>query len=579
MTLRDRVRSGRRAAGSAGLVGPDAVEVLPRRLKVDGAWMETFAVTGYPRQVEPGWLQPLLSFPGAADVAVHVEPFPAHLAADRLKRQLGRLESTRRMDERRAKLPDPALDAAAEDTADLAGRLARGEDRLFRVGLYVTVRAFSEEELERTVAGAKAVASSMLLQVRSVTFRALQGVVATAPVGVDALKLRRIFDTSALATTFPFASSEIEMTSGVLVGRNVDSGSLIFSDRFALENHNQVVLAHSGAGKSYLTKLMVLRSLFRGIDVFVVDPENEYERLADAVGGTVVALGPTHAAVNPLDLPRTAGDDALTDAALFCHSLCSTLVGGLSPDDRSVLDRAILQAYEAKGITSDPVTHVRPAPLLGDVLMRLREASEGRPLANRLEPFVSGSHKGLFDRATTVRPEGHLVVFALRDVPDEPKEVRAAAVLTALNAIWRQVRSGPRKQRVVVVDEAWLLLAEEAAARFLARLAKSARKYWCGLTTVTQDVGDVLSSELGQGVLTNSATQILLGQSSQAIPALTRAFHLSEGEASYLQTCDAGRGLFCAGRERAALHVVASPEEHALATSAPAELLAMEASA
>lgn len=262
---------------------------------------------------------------------------------------------------------------------------------------------------------------------------------------------------------------------------------------------------------------------------------------------------------------------------MFCHTLCSTLLRGTTPEERAVLDRAILAAYEAKGITSDPRTHARPAPLLGDVVGLLGESSVEKSLAIRLRPFVSGSHRGLFDRATTVRAEGHLVVFSLRDVPDDPKEIRAACTLIALDAIWRQVRSGPRKPRIVVVDEAWLLLGEDSAARFLARLAKAARKYWCGLTTVTQDVDDVLSSTLGHAVLTNSATQVLLRQSPQAIPALAQAFQLSEGERSYLQTCDQGRGLFCSGTERAALHVVASPEEHSLVTSNPAELQAMGA--
>ena len=559
------------------LLGPDSAEVFPRRVKVGDTWCETIAVTGYPRQVNPGWLQPLLSYPGAADLALHVDPFPSHLAADRLRRQLARLESTRRIDQQHSRLADPTLEAAVEDTTDLAGRLARGEDRLFRVGLYVTVRAESQEALDKEVASVRSLASSMLLDTRPVTFRTLQGFVSTLPLGIDALKLRRIFDTTALATTFPFASSEIELTSGILVGRNAASGSLVFSNRFALENHNQVILAHSGAGKSYLTKLMVLRSLFQDIDVMVVDPENEYERLAESVGGAVVKLGPNQGAINPLDLSRSSKEDALTEGALFCHTLCSTLLKGTTAEERAALDRAILAAYEAKGITSDPRTHARPAPVLGDVVALFGEQAVDKSLAIRLRPFVSGSHKGLFDRATTIRPDGHLVVFSLREVPDDPKEVRAAAILTALDAIWRQVRSGARKPRVVVVDEAWLLLGEDSAARFLARLAKSARKYWCGLTTVTQDVGDVLSSDLGQAVLTNSATQVLLRQSPQAIPALAQAFQLSEGERSYLQTCDQGRGLFCAGTERAALQVVASPQEHDLVTSDPAELHAREA--
>ena len=560
------------------LLGPDSIEVFPRRVRLGETWCETVVVTGYPRQVRPGWLQPLLSYPGAADVALHIEPFPAQLAADRLRRQLGRLESTRRIDQQHSKLPDPGLEAAVEDTSDLAARLARGEDRLFRVGLHVTVRAESQGALDKEVTAVRSLASSMLLDTRPVTFRALEGFVSALPLGLDALKLNRTFDTTALATTFPFASTEIEMAGGILLGRNAASGSLIFSDRFALDNHNQVIFAHSGAGKSYLAKLMVLRSLFHGIEVMVVDPDNEYGRLAKAVGGAVVDLGPDREAINPLDLARASKEDALTEAALFCHTLCSTLLKGTTAEERAALDRAILAAYGECGITSDPHTHVRPAPVLGHVLDLLGQSSIERSLAVRLRPFVEGSHRGLFDRPTTVKPDGHLVVFSLRDVPEDPPEIRAAAILTALDAIWRRVRSGERKPRIVVVDEAWMLLGEDSAARFLGRLAKSARKYWCGLTTVTQDMGDVLSSQLAQAVLTNSATQVLLGQSSQAIPALAQAFRLSEGEQSFLQTCDQGHGLFCSGTERAALHVVASPEEHVLVTSKPAELAVMDRS-
>jgi type IV secretory pathway VirB4 component len=561
-----RVRKGAQVSPGA-LLGPDSVQVLPRRIHSGQTWCETFAVTGYPRQVRPGWLQPLLSHPGAADVSLHVEPLPSEIAADRLRRQLARLESSRRLDENHSKLPDPSLQAAVEDSTDLATRLARGEDRLFRVGLYVSVRANTEQALEREAARVRSVASSLLLDARPVTFRALQGFVATLPLAVDALNLRRTFDTSALATTFPFASTEIEMSGGILLGRNADSGSLIFSNRFALENHNQVILAQSGAGKSYLAKLTVLRSLFQGIEVLVVDPENEYERLAEAVGGAVIKLGPDGDAVNPLDLKGPSREGALTEAALFCHTVCSTLLQGTSPEERAALDRAILAAYEDCGITADPQSHRRPAPLLGDVLAKLDGSSLERSLARRLAPFVAGSFRGLFDRATTMRPEGHLVVFSLRDLPDEPQELRAAGTLAALDAIWRRVRSAERRPRIVVVDEAWLLLGEASAARFLARLAKSARKHWCGLITVTQDVSDVLASDLGQTVLANSATRVLLRQSPHTIAELSKAFALSDGEGSYLQTCWQGRGLYCAGTERASLEVVASLEEHALITT------------
>lgn len=571
-------RTSRPEAPPAGLIGPDAVEVSMRRVKVGETWCETSAMTRWPRAVRHGWLQPLLSYPGAVDVALCVEPYPSELAMNRLRRQLARLESTRRLDEKRSKLSDPELEAAAEDTADLQGRLARGEDRLFRVGLYITARADSEGDLDQEAGKIRSLARSLLLGPSPVTFRALEGWISTLPLGLDALGLKKTFDTSALATAFPFASAELDMSGGVLLGRNATSGGLIFCDRFAHENYNQVLLAESGTGKSYLAKLMVLRSLYQGTEVLVIDPENEYERLARAVDGTVIRLGPYGERLNPLDLWDTTESNPLTDQALFCHTLLSTLLGGTTSEERADLDRAILAAYERAGITSDRRTHSRPAPLLADVVAALSQDDSARSLAKRLERFVSGSHKNLFDAPTTVRPRGQLVVFSLRDLPDE---LKAPGILLALDTVWRTVRSNQRRRRVVVVDEAWMLLTDrdDSGARFLARLAKSARKYWCGLVTITQNVGDVVSSELGKTVLTNASSQVLLKQSSQAIDAVGDAFRLSEGERSYLRTCPVGHGIYIAGTSRAALEVLGSDEEHELATSDPRELDEMERSA
>lgn len=562
-------------APPAGLLGPEALEVFPRRIRAGETWCETFAVVGYPREVAPGWLSPLLAYPGPVDVALHVDPVENAEAARHLRRQLARFESTRRIEARQDRLEDPQIEAAAEDAAELAGELARGEGRLFRVGLYVTVRAPTEEALEREAHRVRALCASLLLDTRPVTFRALQGWITTLPLGMDAVRLRRTFDTKALAAAFPFASAELEAAGGVFLGRNDTTGGLIFVDRFALENNNQVILARSGAGKSYLAKLEILRSLYGGVEVLVIDPENEYGRLARAVGGSVIRLGGSGQRLNPLDLAEAGKPEALTDQALFVHALVSSLLGEVASEEKGPLDRAILAAYGGAGITSDPRTHARPAPVLADVVARLRQDPGGLSLAGRLDPYVSGSHRSLFDGPTTVRADGHLVVFSLRDLSEE---LKTGGTLMALDAIWRRVARGERRPRVVVVDEAWWLLGagRDAGARFLQRLAKSARKHWCGLTTITQDAADVLSSELGQAVVTNAAHQVLLGQSPQAMEALARAFNLSEGEQSYLLTCDRGQGILAVGTERAALHVVASEAEHRLATSDPAEIAALE---
>jgi type IV secretory pathway VirB4 component len=562
-------------ARPAGLPGAESMEIFPRRMRVGDTWCETLAIAGYPREVEAGWLEPLLSYAGPIDVAIHVDPMPSDEATRHLRRQLARLESTRRIEAKKDRLADPEIAVAVADATELGGTLARGEGKLFRAGMYVTVRAHTEDALAAEVQRVRAICASMLLQPQPVTFRAQQGWITTLPLGLDAIKLRRTFDTRALAAVFPFASAEFESSGGILYGRNAVTGGLVFVDRFAQENHNQVILARSGAGKSYLAKLEILRSLYEGVEVLVVDPENEYERLARAVGGVVVRLGADGARLNPLDLGGPGRPEALTEQALFVHTLTTSLIGEVSPEERAALDRGILGAYQAAGITADPRTHARPAPLLRDVCAHLRQSLDGVSLSARLAPYVSGSFSGLFDRPTTVRPRGHLVVFSLRDLPDE---LKTPGTLLVLDSVWRHVARGERRRRLVAVDEAWLLLraGRDAGGLFLQRLAKSARKHWCGLLAITQDVADMIATDLGQAVITNASHQVLLGQSPQAIDALARAFNLSEGECSYLLSCDRGQGILAAGTERAAIDIVASETEHRLVTSDPAEIAAME---
>jgi type IV secretory pathway VirB4 component len=550
----------RASVSAATAFGPDAVEVRPRALRVGDGWCASFAVVGYPREVAHGWLEPLTAHPGRLDVALHVEPVSATVAAERLRRQLARLESGRRADVAKGRLADPDVEVAAEDARELAAGLARGEQRLFRVGLYLTVHAPSEAALESECARVRALCASMLLDAQPATWRMLQGWTTTLPVGVDALAQRRSFDTDALAASFPFASAELSAPAGVLYGTTTNGSGLVLWDRFSCDNHNSVILARSGAGKSYLAKLEALRSLYCGIEVAVVDPEDEYRALAEKVGGAYVHLGAAGVRVNPFDLGT--GTDALTRRALFVHTLVAVLMGEkLDPAATAALDRGIVGAYESVGITTDPRSHARPAPLLGD-LARVLEADGDRAaltLAARLAPFTTGTHRGLFDGPTTTRAAGHLVVFSLRDLPTE---LKAAGTLLTLDAVWRRI-SDPtcRRRRLVVVDEAWLLMSDPAGAEFLFRMAKSARKHWAGLTVVTQDAADLLGSPLGHAVVANAATQILLRQAPQSIDTLAEAFGLSAGERAYLLGAGRGQGLLAAGVDRVAFSAVASDLE------------------
>ena len=575
-------RIPRPAAKPATPFGPDSVEVHPRALRVGEGWCRSFAVTGYPREVGRGWLEPLCAHPGRLDVAVHIEPVPAALAAERLRRQLARLESGRRADAAKGRLADPDVEVAAEDARELAAGLARGEQKLFGVGLVLTVHAADEKTLEAECARVRALCASMLLDARPATWRSLQGWASTLPLGVDALGQRRGFDTDALAASFPFASAELSATTGVLYGTTTSGTGLVCWDRFAQDNHNSVILARSGAGKSYLAKLEALRSLYQGIDIAVVDPEDEYRRLAETVGGAYVHLGASGVRVNPFDLDAgpttgTGGGDSPGDEpgalasgpvvrrALFVHTLVAVLLGEKpDPATAAALDRGIVAAYESAGITADPRSHARPAPLLADLAAALDADGDpaARTLAARLAPYVSGTHRGLFDGPTTTRPDGHLVVFSLRDLPDE---LKAAGTLLTLDAIWRRVSDpAKRKRRLVIVDEAWLLMAERSGAEFLFRMAKSARKHWAGLTVVTQDAADLLGSPLGQAVVANAATQILLRQAPQTIDTLAESFGLSAGERAYLLGAARGQGLLAAGVDRVAFSALASPAEDAI---------------
>ncbi|UIX34334.1 VirB4 family type IV secretion system protein [Streptomyces sp. GQFP] len=553
--------------------------------------MASFAVTGFPREVHPGWLQPLLAYPGRVDVSLHIEPIDPITAAQRLKRQLAKMESGRRYTQDHGRLPDPQIEAATEDAYELSARVARGEGKLFRLGLYLTVHSTSHDTLIAETAAVRALAASMLLDAKPTTYRTLQGWVTCLPMGLDLVRMRRTFDTAALSAAFPFTSPDlpppdptsVAAPSGVLYGYNIGSQGLVHWDRFALDNHNSVILGRSGSGKSYLVKLELLRSLYRGVEIHVIDPEDEYTRLANSVGGTCIRLGTDDAHLNPFDLPihtrpdgrRTAPKDALIRRALFLHTVLAVLLGvELAPTERSVFDQAIATTYQQAGITSDARTWTRPAPLLADLVATLHRSKDrtASELAARLHPFVDGAFSGLFAGPTTTRPDGHLVVFSLRDLADELKPI---GTLLILDAIWRQV-SNPtvRRPRLVTVDEAWLLMNQTAGAAFLFRMAKASRKHWAGLTVATQDTADLLGSDLGKAVVTNAATQILLRQAPQVIDEISRTFDLSEGERQFLLSADRGQGLLSTGTQRVAFHAIASPTEHYLVTTDPAELAA-----
>ncbi|MGC4750452.1 VirB4 family type IV secretion system protein [Micromonospora sp. DT201] len=566
------------AAGLAAVLGPAGIENTPRYLRVGDGYAATVIVTGYPAEVGPAWLEPLLAWPGRLDVVVYIDPLTPHTAAARLRKQRARLESNRRTDAEKGRLSDPIAEAAADDAAELADRIARGHSKLFRVGLYLCVHATTLDDLDEAVAHVRATAASVLLDTQPATWRHLQGWTTTLPLATDGITMRRVMDTDAVASAFPLASADLPAplpgepgaTGGMLYGLNSASNGIVWWDRWAQHNANSVVLARSGAGKSYFVKLEVLRSLADGVHVAVIDPDNEYIRLADAVGGVTIALGVGGVRLNPLDIPP--GDrrpQARTYRALFLHTLIAVLLGQQPPpSERAALDKAINDAYDQAGISNDPATWRRQAPLLRDVATALTDqrTDAADTLAARLTPWTTGSFRDLFDGPTTTVPNGQLLCWSTRQLADE---LRAPGMLLALDAIWREVdtpaiRSAQTPRRLVVVDEAWTLLRDGEGARFLSRLAKSARKRRAGLAVITQDVGDLLGSDLGQVVIANAATQVLLRQAPQAIDVIADVFGLTAGEARVLLGAGRGEGLLISGTHRVGFQAVASPQEHRL---------------
>jgi len=552
--IRTLSRPHPQAPSAGSWFGPGGIEMHAKHLEIDGVYAATLTLTGFPSEVLPGWLETIYTYPARIDVAIHAEPVAPLQAASRLRKQRARLEAGRRGDAERGRLEDPIAEAAAQDAAELAHRVARASAKLFKAAIHLTAYAETQDELAAILAEIKGLLAAQLASVTPATFRQIEGWTATLPVAVDRLGPARTLATEALAACLPIASPDLtrlddgDGVSGVLWGLNTATGNPVFWDRWAQQNHNSVVLGASGSGKSFLAKTDLLRELYQGTTVSVIDPEGEYAALAGAVGGTVVALGAPGARINPLELPDPTGSapDTLARRALDLHALVGVLAGERDADEgRAALDRATLCAYQDAGITPDPRTWSAPAPDLASVVALLRQNPDaaGQRLAARLDPFVAGSFGGLFDAPTSHRLDGHLTVYTLTDLPEQ---LRTPAMLLVLSEVWRQASSGDGRRRMVLVDEAWLAMKDPVAARFLFRLAKSARKHTLALAMVTQDAADVLGTELGSAVVANAATQVLLRQAPQAIDAVADAFHLSGGERAFLLTCPRGNALMSA---------------------------------
>lgn len=557
------------------IIAPPSIDVDFDYLKIGDTYVRTLFVSGYPRFVGANWLSPVINFNHTLTLSMFYYPVESRGVLDDLRRKIGEMEATIQEAQQAGRVIDPAVQAALEDARALQEQLVKGAERFFQFSFYITIPADSVEELNSITKQVEATLGSLLLLSRHATLRMEEAFQSTVPICLDKLQILRNMDTTSLATTFPLTSSELTANEGILYGINEHNGSLIIFDRFSLENANTVIFAKSGAGKSYLVKLEALRSLMFGTEVIVIDPEKEYETLAQSIGGEFITFSPTSPAkINPFDLSGTAeeGENELALKILSLHTLFKVIMGELSPSEDALLDRVLLETYAQKGITQDPSTHTKPAPLMIDLYTVLKATEGGPPLADRLEQYVTGSLKGIFDQPSTIDIRNTFTVLSTRDLEDK---IRPVAMYIILDFIWTRIRREIKK-RILIVDEAWYLMQHPDSAVFMYSIAKRARKYYLGLSTITQDVADFLRSDYGKAIVTNSSIQILLKQHPAAIDEVTKVFYLSEGEKHLLLSANIGEGLFFAGPNHVAMQIVASPDEHPLATSSPREILAIK---
>ena len=559
------------------IVAPAAIEVDFDHIQIGNNYFRTLFVSGYPRFVGANWLDPLINFEHTLDISFFYYPVESKGVLDDLRRKIAEMDATISTDVERGRAVDPAVTAALEDAKSLQEQLVKGVERFFQFSLYITVRAESLQELNNVTRRIEATLGSLMLQSKHATLQMEQAFQSAIPTCLDKLMVTRNMDTTSLATTFPFTSSELTANEGILYGINEHNGSLVIFDRFTLENANSVLFAKAGAGKSYLVKLEAMRSLMFETEVMVIDPEGEYKTLCQALGGEYISFSTNEPArINPFDLSGVyeEGEDELGLKILSLHRLFKIIFGNISNREEALLDRALVLTYKSKGITQDPETQKKEPPLMEDLYKVLLgfEEDEAKGLAERLERYVKGSLVGIFDQRSNIDLKNNLTVFGVRELEDK---LRPIAMFIILDFIWNRIKKGMKK-RILIVDEAWYLMQYPDSARFLYSIAKRARKYYLGLTTITQDVEDFLTSDYGKAIVTNSSIQILLKQHPAAIDRIAEVFYLSEGEKRLLLSANVGEGLFFAGANHVAIQIVASPEEHRLVTSKPSELIEMQ---
>ena len=568
---------GTGAIGIKDVIAPASVEVTPNFLKLGERMAKTFFVFSLPRYLSTAWFSPVINLDTPMDISLYIHPVETGMIMKKLRKKTTEIQSEMMEREEKGLIRAPELEIAFRDLEELRDKLMSAQERMFRFGIYITVYGQTEKELKDTENTLRSILEARLVYLKPAAYQQKEGFTSVSPCSLDVLLINTPMNTQPLSSVFPFVSFDLSANEGILYGINRHNNSLVLFDRFSLENANMVVFGKAGGGKSYAIKLEILRSLMLGVDVIIVDPENEYEFLSEEVGGSYFKISltsPNH--INPFDLPPAREDespaDVLRSNIINLVGLLRIMLGGLTPEEDAIIDRAITETYAAKDITPESdFTKITP-PLMSDFEEVLKNMEGGESLVRRIQKFTKGSFSGFFNLPTNVSMQNKLVVFGIRDMEEELKPM---AMYIIMRYIWNQIRA-ELKKRILIVDEAWWLMQSVDGASFLFGTAKRARKYWLGVTTITQDVIDFMKSDYGQPIINNSSLQLLMKQSPAAIDSVAQTFNLTDEEKYLLVEGAVGEGLFFAGPKHVAIKVVASYAEDQIITTAPEQVAAMK---
>lgn len=562
------------------IIAPPYIGVMQDHIKLGERFAKSFFIFSYPRYLNTGWLSPAINLNTPMDISFHISPISTELILKKLRKKVTEVSADLLEREEKGLIRDPALEMAYQNIEGLRDSLQTAQEKMFRFGLYITIYESSEKLLRDTELTLRSIFESRLIYIKPALYKQKEGFITSNPYGLDLINVTMPMDTAPLSTSFPFVSFDLSAHEGILYGINRHNNSLVLFDRFSLENANSVVFAKAGSGKSYAVKLEILRYLMTGIDVIVIDPENEYEMLADAVGGSFFKISltsPNH--LNPFDLPIPNEDENKTDVLrsniINLVGLLRIMLGGLTAEEDSIIDQALTETYAVKDITpdSDPATWQENIPIMSDFEEVLSSMDGAESLVKRLRKFTKGTFVDFFNQKSNIAIDKNMVVFGIRDMEESLKPM---ALYIIMRYVWNIVRS-KLKKRILVVDEAWWMMQSAEGASFLFGLAKRARKYWLGVTTITQDVADFMKSEYGQPIITNSSMSVLLKQSTATIDVVQKIFNLTEQEKYLLLEAAVGEGIFFAGKKHVAIQITASTTEDRIVTTAPEEIARIKA--